>query len=139
VHVAGVPELPHARVNEWNASATLLPRLHGGRVCFAPREQIKFWPEVLLGDIGLVEEDVVGKLTPPYFGEKLGAIFFTSRWNTVVHRVPDGVGADFAKPKVWAQPGGGFNPWLIAPVILGKGVVDEAFQSIEGTDFSGGP
>ena len=104
VHEAGVPELAHAGIDDGIAGAAALPGAQRLGV-LGPREGIEAGVEVGSGEIGMVEQQVIGELAPAELRQELfdiavrgGAVF-----RGACRRVPDLARADLAETQVRRQ------------------------------------
>ena len=66
MHVPGLPELTHPRVDERNSRRSLLPSGEPTVVGVAPLKVIKATIEIVRCEIGPVEEQVVAELPPAH-------------------------------------------------------------------------
>ena len=110
VHPAGRPELAHAGVDDRIAGAAALPGLDG--VVLVAREGVELRPEVALGEVAEVEEQVVGELAPAELGQEL---LGRGRQAAARGGAPDLARADLAESEVRRQPRRASKPAGRAP------------------------
>src|SRR5207342_853099 len=95
---AGLPQLPHAGVDDGDAGASRLPRVEGRRIEPSPGEIIETHIEVALGRMREVMQQVVRELAPAELALECGSRFDgriarTDRGEHALHR-------DFAEVQV---------------------------------------
>ena len=134
VHVAGLPELAHAGVDERDAGATALPRLQLRRLQARPRERVELGPEVLRRQVGEVEQRVPRELAPPELRQEPPA---AARLDGLV---PHRERAHLAPPQPRRQerrrPGGRLVP---RAVVVAEVVPQELAQAAAGRRLAGLP
>ena len=130
VHVSGLPELPHAGIDQGIAGLAMLPRRDFGWRHIAPRKIIEPLVEIARRQIGLVKQQMIGKFTPAEFGEEFVDVALPRRAATarVLGRLRDLARGNFAKAQMRRQVRGPFRQ--IRPVAIFAIIVDAAIDEI---------
>ena len=134
-----MPEFTHTGIHQWHTGHALLPGLQKWGLYVPPGELVKLWPEILGMELGEVEKDVVGELTPAHLREKLGLVLLGVRRKSAIKLSPDLMGAYFPKTQVRTESRCRHRTRLIPSVIELQGVVDKIFKSLVGSGLSRRP
>ena len=118
MHVAGLPEFTHSRVDQPEAGSTLLPgeQLIGSRRL--PRERIELRTDVAGREVGSLEQDVPVELPPHELAQIVVGVVAAGRAAGGCDARPDLEGTQLAEPKVRTEVRGRVERRIVAPVVV---------------------
>ena len=94
MHIAGLPELPHTCIYNWNTCLALLPGAQHLWIIL-PLETGKFGLQGLLGEVRIVIEQGIGKFAPCQLRAEVIHILIGDRVIfKIIKRMPDLVGGN---------------------------------------------